>query len=126
MSYDYVKFQKAKRRERNKFRPTEEQLVIAERRIIAVFEKFGGAIMEQNEACLVRFLCAKVHNRDRQLGDYRKGEFTITIQLALKSAISRGLISETNGWFGLTAPARNCGRKHRQKYPTGKRRLRVA
>lgn len=54
------------------FKPTAEQILVAERRSLAVFDKFGGAIRANSRRELVRFLAGEVHNRNRQLGDYRR------------------------------------------------------
>ena len=107
------------------FKPTAEQILVAERRSLAVFDKFGGAIRANSRRELVRFLAGEVHNRNRQLGDYRSGEFSTTLRAAVDAAIKSGKIAQTDGWFGLTSTT-VCRKVHRQKYPKRRAARRVA
>ena len=97
------------------FKPTAEQILVAERRSLAVFDKFGGAIRANSRRELVRFLAGEVHNRNRQLGDYRSGEFSTTLRAAVDAAIKSGKIAKTDGWFGRTSTVSR--KTHHQKYP---------
>ena len=90
------------------FKPTAEQILVAERRSLAVFDKFGGAIRANSRRELVRFLAGEVHNRNRQLGDYRSGEFSTTLRAAVDAAIKSGKIAQTSTVSRKT---------HHQKYP---------
>lgn len=125
MTYSYAAFQKARRKEQRKFKPTKEQVAVAQRRIIAVFTKFGGGIRAFSQAELIHVLGREVHNRDRQLGDYKKGDFAVTLAHALRAVINSGDIVQTDGWFGLTTPIRQ-PKPHRQKYHDKVHRRRAA
>lgn len=125
MTYSYAAFQEARRKEQRRFKPTKEQMAIAQRRIIAVFTKFGGGIRASSQTELIHVLGREVHNRDRQLGDYKKGDFTITLTHALGTIIKSGDIAQADGWFGLTNPVRQ-PKPHRQKYPSRVHRRRAA
>lgn len=111
-----------KRHEVVTFTPTTEQVEVATRRILGVFQKFGGAIRVGSQAELVRVLGREVHNRNRRLGDYRNGDFTVTLRVAVRAAIKAGDIVRTDGWYGSVATGRK--KTHHQKYPArGRKRV---
>ena len=125
MTYNYASFSQTPTRGTREFKPTDEQVEIAERRVLAVFTKFGGAIRANSRRELIRLLGCEVHNRGNQLGRYKEGEFSTTLRMAVDSAIKSGNIAWIDGWFGLTSTT-VCRKVHRQKYPKRRAARRVA
>ena len=123
--YDHAEFLRKKRKEARKFKPEGSQIETAMCRIKGVFRKHHGWIAATSEKELLCLLAKKVFNRDRELGDYKKGEFTTTLTIALRRLIDEGVIrsDEDDFSFGLMERIPDI-RRHRQKYPArGRRRV---
>ena len=121
-TYDYAEFLRNKRKESRKFVPTERQLETAMGRVKGTFRKYHGWISAMNEKELVQLLAKEVFNRNRELGDYKKGEFLVTLAIAVRRLDERGVIvfDDESSAFGLVERVPDV-RRHRQKYPRQRR-----
>ena len=108
------------------------RILTARKRIIGVFRRHNGAVWVGNSCPsydnLAKALARYVHNRDRRLGDPKKGEVIANLVKAIKSLHRDGLlIFDDSGWVGLSHkvdwPQRAA---HNQKYPEGYRKSRAA
>ena len=108
------------------------RILTARERIIGAFWRYNGAVWVGNSCPsydnLAKALARYVHNRDRRLGDPKKGEVIANLAKAIKSLHRDGLlIFDDSGWVGLSHkvdwPQRAA---HNQKYPKGYRKSRAA
>ena len=122
-NYDYSEFLSAKRKESRKFKPTGDQIETAMSRIKGVFRKYHGWIDASGQKELVGFLARSVFNRNRDLGDYKRGELSQTLTAAVRRLVSQSTIrfDEESCSFGLMERIPDV-RRHRQKYPARGRR----
>ena len=109
-----------------------ERILTARKRIIGAFRWHNGAVQVGNSCPsydnLAKALARYVYNRDRRLGDPKKGEVIANLVKAIGKLDGDGLlIFDDSGWVGLSHkvdwPQRAA---HNQKYPEGYRKSRAA
>lgn len=105
---------------RRTFVPSDEQIDIAARRILGFFEKNDGAIYAVNERDMLNILERGVHNRDRQLGDQKKGHFRKVLALAWRKLCQLNKIVFDIERYQYALNYRfDKKRPRRQRYPAG-------
>lgn len=108
-------------RNRREFVPTDEQVEVAMRRILATLEKFHGVLDAMNDKGAIASLEELVHNRDHQLGDRTKGHFRKVLKAAWErlKALKQVVFDPERCQFVLGYRF-DQPRVHRQKYPRGR------
>lgn len=94
---------------------------MAKHRIMCALERYNGTLHAMNDKEAVSFLERIVHNRDRQLGDRRKGHFRKVLTAAWKELfkLKKIVFNEERSQFQLNYRFDKRGRSKRQKYPAG-------
>ena len=119
MSYRYANPGFAAAAKRGRSKSFEERVEIGIKRFKAALIKMGGAINAQSEGDMVDFGLRHVHNRDRELGDHRNGEFRKVIVTVVKYLLRRDCEYDPEHGLLILNERFMPPRQHRQKYPRG-------
>lgn len=114
------------RKQRKTFVPSDDTINTAKRRIKGAIERRGGSVNAINEKDLLCFLERNVYNRNRELGDRKKGHFRKVLVTALRELIRlKEIVFDPERYQFLVNYRFNKRRSHHQKYPGGRMALRT-
>ena len=119
MSYTRARTGFAQARKQGRVKPFDERIEIAMRRFKAALLKMGGTINVRSRADMVDFGVKNVYNRDRELGDIKKGEFKKLIVEVVKRLLNTSCKHDTERGLLILDERFVPRRQHRQKYPRG-------
>lgn len=69
------------------FTPSAPQIAVAKKRIVAAVTRKNFTVLIESFGDAVAFCTKHVHNRGRQLGDHKNGEFTTVVTVALEQLV---------------------------------------